>query len=134
MKNIKLFEEFITEKAPSDKWYKELGSLERKGESISDEEQEEVVGYLTNQVESQSSFEFSEVSDDGMSFYLDNDDIKVGASIVKKGSKYMWKAMCSDRSLEDGGVDDNGTENNLTDAMDGISEFVLSVDDLINNG
>lgn len=134
MKNIKLFEDFINEKAPSDKWYKELGSLERKGDPISSEEQEEVVGYLTDQAEMQTSFEFSEVSDDGMSFYLDNDDIKVGASIVKKGSKYMWKAMCSDRSLEDGGVDDNGTENNLTDAMDGISEFVLSVDDLINNG
>ena len=133
MKNIKLFEEFITEKAPSDKWYKELGSLERKGESISDEEQEEVVDYLTQNVESQSGFEFSEVSDDGLSFYLDNGDIKVGASIVKKGSKYMWKAMCSDRSLEDGGVDDNGT-GSLEDAMDGISEFVLSTNDLLYNG
>jgi hypothetical protein len=133
MKNIKLFEDFINEKAPSDKWYKELGSLERKGDPISAEEQEKVVGYLTDQAESQSGFEFSEVSDDGMSFYLDNADIKVGASIVKKGSKYMWKAMCSDSSLEDGGVDDNGT-GSLEDAMDGISEFVLSADDLLNNG
>jgi len=133
MKNIKLFEDFINEKAPSDKWYKELGSLERKGDPISAEEQEKVVGYLTDQAGSQSGFEFSEVSDDGMSFYLDNGDIKVGASIVKKGSKYMWKAMCSDSSLEDGGVDANGT-GSLEDAMDGISEFVLSADDLLNNG
>lgn len=133
MKIIESFEEFINEKAPSDRWYKELGSLERKGDPISDEEQEQVVDYLTNQVESQSGFEFSETSDDGMSFYLDNGDIKVGASIVKKGSKYMWKAMCSDSSLEDGGVDDNGT-GSLKDAMDGISEFVLSTNDLLYNG
>jgi hypothetical protein len=133
MKNIKLFEDFINEKAPSDKWYKELGSLGRKGDPISDEEQEKVVDYLTQNVESQSGFEFSEVSDDGLSFYLDNGDIKIGASIVKKGSKYTWKAMCSDSSLEDGGVDDNGT-GSLEDAMDGISEFVLSTNDLLYNG
>tara|TARA_B100001287_G_scaffold181676_1_gene153203 strand:+ start:861 stop:1262 length:402 start_codon:yes stop_codon:yes gene_type:complete len=133
MKIIESFEEFINEKAPSDRWYKELGSLERKGDTISDEEQEKVVDYLTQNVESQSGFEFSEVSDDGLSFYLDNGDIKVGASIVKKGSKYMWKAMCSDSSLEDGGVDDNGT-GSLEDAMDGISEFVLSTNDLLYNG
>ena len=133
MKNIKLFEDFINEKAPNDKWYKELGSLERKGDTISSEEQEEVVDYLTQNVESQSGFEFSEVSDDGLSFYLDNGDIKIGASIVKKGSKYIWKAMCSDSSLEDGGVDDNGT-GSLEDAMDGISEFVLSTNDLLYNG
>ena len=133
MKIIESFEEFINEKAPSDRWYKELGSLERKGDTISDEEQEQVVDYLTQNVESQSGFEFSEVSDDGLSFYLDNGDIKVGASIVKKGSKYMWKAMCSDSSLEDGGVDDNGT-GSLKDAMDGISEFVLSTNDLLYNG
>ena len=133
MKIIESFEEFINEKAPSDRWYKELGSLERKGDTISEEEQEKVVDYLTQNVESQSGFEFSEVSDDGLSFYLDNGDIKVGASIVKKGSKYMWKAMCSDSSLEDGGVDDNGT-GSLEDAMDGISEFVLSTNDLLYNG
>ena len=46
MKIIESFEEFINEKAPSDRWYKELGSLERKGDPISDEEQEQVVDYF----------------------------------------------------------------------------------------
>jgi hypothetical protein len=133
MKNIKLFEEFINEKAPSDKWYKDLGSLERKGNLISGDEQEKVVDYLTSQAGSQTSFDFSEVSDDGLSFYLDRGNIKIGASIVKKGPKYMWKAMCSDSSLEDGGTDADGV-GTLKDAMDGIFEFIASVDDLMNNG
>jgi len=136
MKHIKTFEGFLNEgNMPNDAWYKQVMSLESKGEPLDSDESEKFVTEITTQIESQSGFEFTEAADNEVTYYLDTeDDVKIGVSVVKSGSSYLWKAMCSDSSLEDGSVDSEGKEKSLDDVIEMVVDFALSVDDILNNG
>jgi hypothetical protein len=136
MKQIKTFESSLNEgNTPNDAWYKQIMSLESKGETLDSNESEKFVAEITKQIESQSGFEFTEADDNEVTYYLDTEDgIKIGVSVVKSGSSYLWKAMCSDSSLEDGGVDSEGKEKSLDDVIEMVVDFALSVDDTLKNG
>jgi hypothetical protein len=133
MKRIKSFAQFINE-GLNELDYNSLGQNEMNGDALSSGESKKFHKLLTDKVESQTEFQYSESNDDDTEhYYINSNNDEIGISIVQKGNMYFWKTVVSDKKLQDGSVIDNGSDRNLNNVIDDIFEFIMSVDDLSRN-
>ena len=133
MKNIKTFAQFINEGLEEND-YNILGQNEMNGDALPRGESEKFHKLLTDKIERQTEFQYSESNDnDTEHYYVNSNDEEIGISIVKKGNMYFWKTVVSNKKLQDGSVIDNGSDRNLNNVIDDIFEFIMSVDDLSRN-
>jgi hypothetical protein len=133
MKNIKTFAQFINESLEEND-YNILGQNEMNGDALPRGESEKFHKLLTDKIERQTEFQYSESNDnDTEHYYVNSNDEEIGISIVKKGNMYFWKTVVSNKKLQDGSVIDNGSDRNLNNVIDDIFEFIMSVDDLSRN-
>ena len=133
MENVKKFAQFINESLEEND-YTILGQNEMNGDALPRGESEKFHKLLTDKIERQTEFQYSESNDnDTEHYYVNSNDEEIGISIVKKGNMYFWKTVVSNKKLQDGSVIDNGSDRNLNNVIDDIFEFIMSVDDLSRN-
>jgi hypothetical protein len=136
MKHIKTFESFINEvDLPGDEWYRELGVHSDKGKPLSKVQANKFVKYITRKVTAQTEFELQDINDNSTEFFFyTRDNIAIGVSLIKRGSNFVWKAMCSDRSLEQGGADTEGSATDIEDVVEDVFDFISTASDTLLNG